>query len=366
MLLFGGRKKLPIAAITNQKADFNTKYVPGSGVGGNSIAVRRAKLFRASTNCKGFCRNYETITTSIDGSSIPSSPTNFTGIAGDESVILSWTASTGASYYKISYTGFSFITSNTQITITGLTNNVGYIFSIVAVNSSGTSSSVSTSLITPFSAYGSLLFNGVDSYLSYSGIIIGTQAFTIDGWFYLTSGSNVRNTLIGASFGTVNGLSLFIYNNNAIRIDKLGVAATSFTFASTVATNTWYYFAIVRNSSNEEMAFLNTVASTTAIQTDTTNYAATSFIGTWQPTNGTSVDSVFPGNLSNIRIIVGTALYSPSATTITIPTPPITSTSETQLLLNTSYGSDYLVDSSLNNFTMTNNGGVVSSELAPF
>uniref|UniRef100_A0A6C0H5W7 Uncharacterized protein n=1 Tax=viral metagenome TaxID=1070528 RepID=A0A6C0H5W7_9ZZZZ len=55
MLLFGGRKKLPIQAIVNQPADFNTKYVPGSGVGGNSIAVRRAKLFRASTSCKQYC-----------------------------------------------------------------------------------------------------------------------------------------------------------------------------------------------------------------------------------------------------------------------------------------------------------------------
>ena len=48
--LVGGRKNPSIGSICNQPQDVNNKYVPGSGVGGNSIATRRAKLIRA-TSC---------------------------------------------------------------------------------------------------------------------------------------------------------------------------------------------------------------------------------------------------------------------------------------------------------------------------
>jgi hypothetical protein len=46
----GVRRVLPIGLITGTPADVNNKYVPGAGVGGQSIAVRRAKLINA-TSC---------------------------------------------------------------------------------------------------------------------------------------------------------------------------------------------------------------------------------------------------------------------------------------------------------------------------
>ena len=46
----GNRRNFPLGLITNQPADVNNTYVPGSGIGASSIATRRAKLNHA-TGC---------------------------------------------------------------------------------------------------------------------------------------------------------------------------------------------------------------------------------------------------------------------------------------------------------------------------
>jgi hypothetical protein len=51
----GVRRVLSIGAIINDKDRFiYNRYVPGSGIGGNNIAVRRAKKIRAAP-CKSNC-----------------------------------------------------------------------------------------------------------------------------------------------------------------------------------------------------------------------------------------------------------------------------------------------------------------------
>jgi hypothetical protein len=44
----GARKNPPIGIICNQPQNVWNKYVPGSGVGGHSVATRRAALYRAT------------------------------------------------------------------------------------------------------------------------------------------------------------------------------------------------------------------------------------------------------------------------------------------------------------------------------
>jgi hypothetical protein len=75
-------------------------------------------------------------------------------------------------------------------------------------------------------------------------------------------------------------------------------------------------------------------------------------------------NNYFNGRMSNFRVVKGTALYIGS--TITVPTAPLSAISGTQLLLNTTNDANFLKDSSTNNITITNNGGVVSSALNPF
>ena len=50
----GARRNFPIGAICSQPQDINNSYVPGAGVGGTSIATRRAKLIRATKCSSGY------------------------------------------------------------------------------------------------------------------------------------------------------------------------------------------------------------------------------------------------------------------------------------------------------------------------
>lgn len=50
----GSHRNLPIGLIINQDTTLVTKYVPGSGVGATSTAVRRSKMIHATT-CRYMC-----------------------------------------------------------------------------------------------------------------------------------------------------------------------------------------------------------------------------------------------------------------------------------------------------------------------
>jgi hypothetical protein len=134
---------LPIATIANQSGGMMNKYVPGSGVGASSIAVRRLKLYRAATK--------QQITTISN--TVPDAPTITSVTAGYTSVTVFFTAPTNnggspITSYKVTsnpegivITGYS-----SPITVTGLTNDVPYTFTIVATNSIGDSSVSNTSM----------------------------------------------------------------------------------------------------------------------------------------------------------------------------------------------------------------------------
>ena len=94
--------------------------------------------------------------------SAPSAPASVTGVAGNQQVVLSWTAAFSAgpsvSDYVIEYssdagatwTTFSHSAATaTTATITGLTNDTAYLFRVAAINSIGTGSYTTSSSITP-------------------------------------------------------------------------------------------------------------------------------------------------------------------------------------------------------------------------
>jgi len=177
---------------------------------------------------------------------------------------------------------------------------------------------------------GSLLFAGGStgtngSYLGISpGIPIAGGAYTVEGWFRLPNFSNAYG-IMGAS--GAYGMSLFVTNSTTITTDSNGGHGQFSYTVPTMSANTWYYFALVRNSSSQESLFLGTTSggtatrSTSGVQTNSINYYTSS-----NPTNqiGTYYGSNWPGYITNLRAVVGNNLYDPNASSITVPSTQLT------------------------------------------
>ena len=203
---------------------------------------------------------------------------------------------------------------------------------------------------------GSLGFNGSNQYLntpSSSAFAFGTNDFTMETWIYPNSlsgrlwffSSNTDNVDLNGNGGIFYFGSGGIYNS-----------ATN----TVISVGTWHHIALVRSSGTITLYVNgNSVMSQNGIGYNSTSNRSIDIAYSAAQGNG-----YFNGRMSNFRIVSGTALYTGS--TITVPTAVLPKISGTQLLLNTTNDANFLKDSSDNNFTITNNGSVVSSSLTPF
>ena len=223
---------------------------------------------------------------------------------------------------------------------------------------------------------GSLFFNGsVNTYLKLSpGIAFGSGAYTIECWFYNNASWDVVNTpalLGGGPDGVVGSMSLFFSNSTSITTDSYGgLGQRTYTFPTPITLNAWHHFVLVRNASLVETVFIDGVKATGASggtggsggqQTNSLTYSGLS------QNVGIYYQGRWTGYLTNMRIVVGTAVYNPTASSITVPnTGPlgIVDGSNTQYLM---LGATITTDSSSTQ-TVTNNSNNVTrtSSVKPF
>ena len=137
----GVGRVLAISTITNQAGGMMNKYVPGSGVGASSVAVRRLKLYKATPKT-----TVPTSSTPISTSTVSDPPIITSVTAAYSTVTVFFTPPTNnggtpiTSYKVTSSPGNIVITGySSPITITGLSNGVTYTFTMVATNSNGDS-----------------------------------------------------------------------------------------------------------------------------------------------------------------------------------------------------------------------------------
>ena len=207
----------------------------------------------------------------------------------------------------------------------------------------------------PF-AYNSVKFNTTSSYLMMSpGITPGTQPFTIELW--LKTGSTVKGGSIIGNSNAGGSLSFILDNATSMHTDTYGVNRTDFVLPVTLQPNTWYHIALVRDGSNKETIWIDGVRSTSNQQNDGRNYSATATGINWAHCTWCVLgDSKFAGErITNLRFLVGTALYDTASPTITVPTPPLTAIANTKLLLLANSAGTMTVDTS-GNQTITNTG----------
>jgi len=209
------------------------------------------------------------------------------------------------------------------------------------------------------STLGSAYFDGTGDYLTCAGLpTFGTSDFTIEGWVYpSTVDNNGIFQLSTSTFGGTSGLALAFYTaSGGINTYYAGTTGGG---NITIAPNTWYHFALSRSGTSLKV-FINGVVINTF--TDATNYALTTLtIGGYY-----SSSYLLTGNVSNFRIVKGTALYTSN---FVPPAIPLTATAGTTLLTlqtDQSATNKQFVDNSSNNLLVTQAGNATQGSFSPY
>lgn len=213
------------------------------------------------------------------------------------------------------------------------------------------------------SGSGSYSNNGSQNYLNYgnqSALHLGSGSFTVEMWLYKNANTPVMTACGDLLTGSTNTFCIMGDSSTGTKITWYEGSSGGFLLTSTtsLATSTWYHVAFVRNGSTITL-YINGVSE--AVATLTTNYNATTSFFVGQTPEAIS-GRAWNGNISNFRVVKGTAVYTSNFTPSTTPLTAITNTS---LLLNTVSGAPF-ADGSGNGFGPTAVGTPAWNALSPF
>ena len=191
---------------------------------------------------------------------------------------------------------------------------------------------------------------------------LGNGDFTLETWIKSTQPTNSYKTALGqwtthtspdygwairySSIDIGNGWSFFYSTTGSNYITTLG---------SDIGDGKWHHIAVTRTGGNLR-TFTDGVLNTTRSTTDTFNNSGTTMKIGGQGSSG----NYFNGQLSNVRLVKGTALYTSS---FTPPTEPLTNVTNTKLLCCNNLS---VTGSTVTPGTITKSSGPVSIPDSPF
>jgi hypothetical protein len=194
-----------------------------------------------------------------------------------------------------------------------------------------------------------------------------TNTFTVECWIYQTTTPTDQCRLVIAGPNNAQSSVILLAINSDLSLTCAIPVATPQgvqTVSNVITNNAWYYISAVLSGGVVKIfvnGILCTNASSSAVSAITSaNNSLTIGYDSGSPAGATSV---FRGYITNLRILNGTALYSASYTP---PTAPLTAITNTQLLLNVANATNYIKDSSSNNFTLTPVGSPIWNPAGPF
>ena len=206
----------------------------------------------------------------------------------------------------------------------------------------------------------SVEFDGSGDYLSVgssSDFTMGTGDFTIEGWVNPSHATENRgifqisNTSGGLSSSSTGTLAMGHSSTTFQIYGKDSFSALQFSMARYVGV--WFHFALVR-SSGVLKAYIN--GEEKASTTDTTNYN-----GTYVAIGGFyNTSYLWKGDISNFRVVKGTAVYTSS---FRPPTAGLTNITNTKLLC---CNKNTVTGSTVTPATITSNGDPQSTTSTPF
>ena len=218
---------------------------------------------------------------------------------------------------------------------------------------------------TPYGSNWSNYFDGTGDYLTIAdnaALELSTSSFTMEWWSYPTTfASNQFQLSKCATSASTEGFLTYINTSGVLKFNANSVSAWDIANdQGTIALNlnAWNHCAISRSGSSWRMwvngASSVTITSALGVQNTATAYS----IG--GAANGSAP---FLGYMSNTRIVIGSYVYDPASSTLTIPTSPLTAITNTQLL---TCQSNRFLDTSSNAFTITKNGDTSVQRFSPF
>jgi hypothetical protein len=322
---------------------------------------------------------------------------SWTPAASDGGSAIGWyvieSASTGNPVVKVSA-----LSTDTSQTVEGLTTGETYTFKVYSVNDVKYSEPAITAPLTiSLATLGSTQFTYTQDIYSGSldpqklimspGVTFGDAQFTIDFWMYPTSRGSFDGDysegagILGCGFTNTNAITLFFYHWTEITLRHEGTPfATNWTLngGNPITLNQWHHIAITRVNTLDE--FDNPVITLTAWYDGTrvgdprqqdpySDYNATDptiYVGF----NAADRTYDMSGNLSDLRIVIGTAVYDNTQTTITVPTAPLENVTGTQVLLHMASSETWLTDTAGVQTVTADAGGALADPVwvadAPF
>ena len=209
---------------------------------------------------------------------------------------------------------------------------------------------------TPAVIGGSGYFDGSGDYLQSvtgSSGSPGSGDFCAEAWIYpqnTTTMAIIGNLVNSGGSDTQWGL----YMNKGSNYIQFQGWFTVFATGAAPALNTWNHVAACRSGTTLSLFLNGTRIATT---TSANNFSSTNDIRIGAEASGTSP---FFGYIADARFVKGSSVYTPSSTTITVPTAPLTAVTNTQLLTNMTNAGIY-DNAMMNNLETVGNAQVSTS-----
>jgi len=223
----------------------------------------------------------------------------------------------------------------------------------------------------PFSGNGgSAYFDGNGDFLQTpqsTALAANSTDYTVEGWFYFNAATYSAFDLVGRGLASdflanANGRWIVSINSSGnlefAEQDALGANSVTVTDPSPITTRQWIHFAAVKSGTTMRL-FKNGTQVATATSAVRTAFSGRLNIG--QATTDTSYRGFFLGNISNVRFVNGSALYSSN---FTPPTAPLTAISGTALLCN--FTNAGIIDSAKKNDLETVGNAQISTSVKKF
>ena len=217
---------------------------------------------------------------------------------------------------------------------------------------------------TQYSTY----FDGTGDYLSLSSNTAFALSgdYTIEAWVFRTD-SGTQRAIVDLRGGS--NLNVLFYMNSSNQLVAFNSSSTWISSTGTIPLNQWTHVAICRSGTSVKL-FINGVNDGTATNSDANVSVGSPYIGRQNGSTGND----WLGNISNVRIVKGQALYTgnftPATSSLTISTVGTSganvaaSISGTVSLLTCQNST--IIDNSTNAFTITSNGDARPVAISPF